>query len=1004
MDSSLRFDPPPSPKGGRHRDPLPPGSALIGLPDNIAGEFQKLARFTIRSRFVPYLWLRQAKRHRRTFRASRAALYNSSAIVSVLKHSPVLSQWPDGQLQTLARGATVRAFRRGEIVGYAREPCAPSMMFLLAGSVEELKPSDAQTLIANAAPAGDTAHGHSFRTSLGSFVRQQTTPTKGTAIAMPVGVLKAGAVLCDAATMAHDCRATFLVAADENVDVVEVPRHVVVAAFEQLPQNITAPLLREAALQREATLTTSAPMTATRVRLSRIFGSLNPNGVSFVAKRATPVCFTPGSVIVSRDKIPLQAYFVRRGYVALLDAAQRRVAVLRDGASLCEQEFFFGEKPQYTAVAISNVDLYTLRQVDFQALKASDVHCRALNAAANDERQRELQAVRENRSDMLLDSVRSIPIFNLFATPQAIADIAAAMTPRVLNSPDLITTTANSCDRLVILTRGSALVRTNDAANHKFALGECIGYTCLVEHRWLYAVVALEAVDVWELPREEYMTILRRHRIYKQILGATRQLLQPLLQRPDRCEAMEPIALALPQPNSFPHLRTPNLHPTTLENKLPQFHPWKPASPTMFDMTTLTGAKMKKFSTLKRKHEPVTSHSKKDVGTSLTRVPKAQEGGLLRVTNELLLDTSLMVADDQDRNVSPDKRAAAQNAVNSAQSRTGSPKAETRVEATCPDVCVGLAARSCKIDVDPFGNVMRTSGLTFPAAPLNAAGARMSRQQGTVAHDDDGTLREGDPRLERTTATPTGLLSQRGLFSPTAEAAESREAAVAGAGLGDEEEPTAFDGELQLPTEADESSLRLRTVMKQHRDASAFRALQMSQLIQRHDQESKPPVRRRKHVPRPPSAMTMSSGRVSKASGGAGPLGSSMGTPRPTSAAAMPRPPLQAAPPQSARAYRTPCPPSFSPRNLVGRNGRFAEPSRVASASSQFGSLLGKMSAAVPGFAWHSSAAGVGAPRAMMAAYARAHRAEPDVPPAAPPPASLDDLMTRCLPAPAIDH
>jgi CRP-like cAMP-binding protein len=268
-------------------------------------------------------------------------------------------------------------------------------------------------------------------------MRQQTTPTKGTAIAMPVGVLKAGAVLCDAATMAHDCRATFLVAADENVDVVEIPRHVVVAAFEQLPQNITAPLLREAALQRETTLTTSAPMTATRVRLSRIFGSLNPNGVSFVAKRATPVCFTPGSVIVSRDKIPSQAYFVRRGYVALLDAAQRRVAVLRDGASLCEQEFFFGEKPQYMAVAISNVDLYTLRQVDFQALKASDVHSRALNAAANDERQRELQAVRENRSDMLLDSVRSIPIFNLFATPQAIADIAAAMTPRVLNSPRL---------------------------------------------------------------------------------------------------------------------------------------------------------------------------------------------------------------------------------------------------------------------------------------------------------------------------------------------------------------------------------------------------------------------------------------------------------------------------------------------------------------------------------------------------------------------------------------
>ena len=1026
----------PSPRRRKKRESLPPGSALVGLPDNIAAEFHRLAKQVIDSRFIPHLWLRSAKRHRTRLQASRRGHYAGSAIVAMLKQSSILSTWPEPQLAVLSAGAHVQSYRRGEIIAHAGEPCAPAMTFLAGGAADlfaAAKPeSSTSPTTAPASAFDDDAASRNY--SMASFhMRRARQQTKGALMAGPAsGSLKATAVISDAATMAEERRVEYLVASDDVVDLVVIPRRVLVAAFEQLPTAVTAPLLRDAALQREATLTTSAPLTESRVELARIFGALNKQGVSAVARRSAPACFSAGSVIGTRDAVPHQLLFVRRGLVGLIDGDGRRVSVLRDGSALFEREFYFGEKPQYTAVALCNVDGYAFRHVDLVALKSQETHAQALGAAAAKERERELHVVRTQRSHMLEGAVRQIPLFSYFATDAAVADIVNAMAPRILNSPDLIATTAEACNRRVILTRGAALVRNNaGVSSQRFHLNECIGYTCLVEHRWLHAVVALEPVDIWELPRDTYRRILSKHGLLADVVGATLHLMQPMLRRPRRCERMEPFVLRLPQPNTIPGLRTPNLHPTTLENTNAEFNAWRPEEQAA--RSHMMRSKRTKVGT------GATEDSAAVVAGGAGAVHKEYNGSMLCVPDEDLYDVSRTILSTSAAAGGEDSRAAA----GSSEQDGGQRAAANNFEEA--DACHGASAADGIVVVDTFGNAAAVTGFEFPAPPLNPAGNRMRPVTRSHTAGGDDKEHHAKPAAHRTDSAHGHDHQRRALAGNATPALGGDDAAASGARNHDEGDDVSddggaaadYEGQIDAPTESDRQSVRLKKLMRTHQTGSTNRVASIEQTYTRWEATSKPPPKPAppdasaqqpagtrggggaalRATPRPPSASTPRSGSSSRLILPSSAAGSSSSL-RPSTARQhrpTPRTPAATRPSTARRAdgrgqhlagdatskkkpFLTPAPlPPQQPTKAQGKGrgasatGRFAE--RVWAVTPAYGSLLGKMSAAVDGFSWHSGA-GFDVPRAMLRDFVKQHppaRADADSPPPADaPPGSLE--------------
>ena len=290
------------------------------------------------------------------------------------------------------------------------------------------------------------------------------------------------------------------------------------------------------------------------------------------------------------------------------------IGVLREGATFGERELFFREKVRVTVVALSNCDLYSLSLADLNSLRQENASVAALvAAAASQQREEDLTEV-DQHGEALRQFVARIPVLERFASPTVMDELKRLLRPRVLNTGQRLVSRAEHCDRLIILTRGTARVHDGGSslsgtvrdtgrrarggnANGLppgspppavaasvtgakkpsaeattirrrrwsfFELGECIGYTCLLEHRWRYLVTAVEPVDLWELPRDDYIALLKRHgRLYDLVLGATRQLMQPLLHMPNRDPSLDGIIFQLPRPNTFPHLKTPNVYETS---------------------------------------------------------------------------------------------------------------------------------------------------------------------------------------------------------------------------------------------------------------------------------------------------------------------------------------------------------------------------------------------------------------------------------------------------------
>lgn len=563
---------------------LPPGWTLHGLPGSIVLEFQQLAKKVITKRFVPVVWLKVALRRRSNLNRSSTRQGSKGQTkepvvqgIALLQSSPLLRQWPVQLLGELAEKIIWKSFEYGDIITHLGEPAVGGVRFIASGMCELLVPGD-QTEQYDWSPSRKEVQAprHSYMSQFLGY-NSQREKSKGMSKCVSLKMISAPAVLADFSVLNEEPYLWFCVASNDTA-VATIPRNDFVAMFQKLPVGIAQSIVSDAYTQRARNLPFTFPMTNGRLRVSRLFRDFPHNGISIVFSKLRPRFYPRGEVICEKDHFTNEIFFLRRGLVGFKDEGGRRV-IMRDGACFGERELCFRERFQFKIVAMTNVDMYILKDADLQVIKSNDTYKALLNEAASEQRETDLAATGANLvgSTKLDEFVRAIPLLNYFAPQELFDELRSMLTPRVFNSRQLIVSRADPCDKLLILTRGVAQIRAAIPTANPFYLqiGECIGYTCLADHSWDKSVWSVEPCDVWELDRRLYIKLLRKYAIYHLVLGATEHLLQPLYPFPHRCDALGSTIFAIPNPNSFPHLKTPNMHPIVNEDQHLVYPPWR---------------------------------------------------------------------------------------------------------------------------------------------------------------------------------------------------------------------------------------------------------------------------------------------------------------------------------------------------------------------------------------------------------------------------------------------
>eukprot|EP01060_Flectonema_neradi_P005378 TRINITY_DN13576_c0_g2_i1.p1 TRINITY_DN13576_c0_g2~~TRINITY_DN13576_c0_g2_i1.p1 ORF type:complete len:691 (+),score=108.53 TRINITY_DN13576_c0_g2_i1:106-2178(+) len=116
---------------------------------------------------------------------------------------------------------------------------------------------------------------------------------------------------------------------------------------------------------------------------------------------------------------------------------------------------------------------------------------------------------------------------DLNAPDECFSELCEQMVPTVFVPNQQVVSAVDICDALLILSRGRAIVRQNLVLEQAYIEpGDTIGYTCLVDHRWLFPVSAVITSDVWKLSQKSLHNTLKKYGLLKAAGALTRKLLQ----------------------------------------------------------------------------------------------------------------------------------------------------------------------------------------------------------------------------------------------------------------------------------------------------------------------------------------------------------------------------------------------------------------------------------------------------------------------------------------------
>eukprot|EP00759_Apiculatamorpha_spiralis_P003685 PhF_6_TR11715/c1_g1_i4/m.19092 len=306
------------------------------------------------------------------------------------------------------------------------------------------------------------------------------------------------------------------VQAATNVDLYVMPKNAFNRIFVRLPRSLLQTVITVAFEKRNAAMHLSYPMTVEYFRRYAVFRHCSDSVIEQIRTKLVPYAVPKKYLVAKGGEFATCMYFLRNGRCAVHQVVvnggpEVHCSTLQAGDIIGDDPVIYHGPYPCTYRTLTNCDFWALSRDDFLSV-LSNVPQQLDRVFAD------AQTVRQNKLSAqqirFREFVDDIPIASSLLGAFEFKELLEKFQARVYRPHHIVASTAHYCDKLIILTKGHIRVGENET----FVIGECVGYSCVVPHRWSQTLKATSIVELLELPVEIWVEFLKKHKIHDRMV------------------------------------------------------------------------------------------------------------------------------------------------------------------------------------------------------------------------------------------------------------------------------------------------------------------------------------------------------------------------------------------------------------------------------------------------------------------------------------------------------
>lgn len=482
-------------EGEDGKEGIPTLHDLNNLPNELRETFIKIACDNLARQFYPKLLLRRQKRYRAEEIAT-AMRTSRRLTVDDLRKSTLFKQWPEDLLCECVANLDMMTFDAKEFILHENENSGSGIFFILKGTVQVTKRISLK------------------KKSIGSDnCTVLATLTPG---AVPICIGEY-ALLTEEPRMATVRAVTHTVAWVIN-------KKTFYECFVRVPPACLANISQQAFQKRNANMKLSFPVTPASLLQHGLFRPCSEVMLQELVNGLIPHALPKYFTVCGAEELAQCVYLLANGKCGIyrtINGELTHIMNLFPGMLIGGDSILNAAPFGYTVRTLTNCDLWRLpRDAFFHAFRYDpEIGDRMMTEARLDK-----QSILFQQRTRYRDFIGNIPLLRNLVHKSRLKDLILLFHPRVYTPLEIICSRAHFCDRIIILTNGRVSI---GEARDCFPIGEAIGYTCLIPHRWGHKVQAETNVECLELGLDMFIAILKDFEKYDEILTMTKHLLFP---------------------------------------------------------------------------------------------------------------------------------------------------------------------------------------------------------------------------------------------------------------------------------------------------------------------------------------------------------------------------------------------------------------------------------------------------------------------------------------------
>ena len=474
---------------------LPTATDLSHLPINLKATFCDLASATLRKFLYPrsLLWL-QRRETKKLLEHGRDVCPEMT--VELLRKQPMFKKWPQNILEDVIRVLELSSYEAGQFIIHEDEASGSGIFFIMCGNVKVVKK-------------------RSWQVKSISDDNTATLATLG-----PVVCVGEFSFLTEEPRMAS-------IKAVTRVHCLVLRKQDFATFVKYLPEHTFSQIIETAFETRNKNMHLAHPITENHLNTCSIFRPCPSAMLKQLISKLFPCAMPKDATVCKLGEPADRMFFLRNGSCGVfrnIKGKEIHVITIKSKDVLCDVPVLHGGTYPDTYKTLKTCDFWVLTKTSFdQVLQSNLSVVHLMMREARELRQHQLSRQR----NLYKRSVAFIPLLKNLCSESQIKELVKEFSARVYKPLSVIISPANCADRIIILYNGHIKIQTSKKTWVTWNVGECVGYSCVVPHRWAYKAIALDIVECVELPRQVFEIFLKKHDVYQKLVAWVKRLMFP---------------------------------------------------------------------------------------------------------------------------------------------------------------------------------------------------------------------------------------------------------------------------------------------------------------------------------------------------------------------------------------------------------------------------------------------------------------------------------------------